>query len=112
MLGAPQGDKGMMPPLMHSATRRTVIALSRAVRPAHRGGIIVEVRNRQVRHGRRREHLSSRPAGGPTNEPDKLQVFGEIPVDKLAPGDYVIRAIVQMEGQPEGKVIRTLRITK
>jgi len=49
-------------------------------------------------------------AGGKsTNEPDKFQLFGELPIDKLAPGDYVVRAIVQLEGQPEGRVLRTFR---
>lgn len=47
--------------------------------------------------------------GGPTNEPDKIQVYGEIPLAKYAPGDYVLRAIVGMEGSPEGKVMRTFR---
>jgi len=48
-------------------------------------------------------------SGGPTNEPDKFQINGEIPIGNLEPGDYVIRAIVQMEGQPEGRVMRTFR---
>ena len=45
----------------------------------------------------------------PTNEPDKFTINAKIPIAKLAPGDYVIRAIAQVEGQPEGKVMRTLR---
>jgi hypothetical protein len=52
-----------------------------------------------------------RPTGSaPTNEPDKLTVFGEIPVADLPPGDYVIRAVVQLKDNPMGKTIRTLRI--
>jgi len=47
--------------------------------------------------------------GGPTNEPDKFQIVGEIPLADLAPGDYVVRVIVQMEGQPEGRVSKTFR---
>ena len=45
----------------------------------------------------------------PTNEPDKFQVYGEIDIKDLKPGDYVIRAVVQLEGQPEGKALRTIR---
>jgi hypothetical protein len=51
-----------------------------------------------------------RPIGMlPTNEPDKFQIFGEIPIAKLAPGDYAISGIVQQEGQAEGRVTRTIR---
>jgi hypothetical protein len=48
-------------------------------------------------------------SGGPTAEPDKFQINGEIPLAKLEPGDYVLRGIVKMEGQPEGRVVRTFR---
>jgi hypothetical protein len=32
-----------------------------------------------------------------------------VPIADLAPGDYVIRALVTEEGQPETKITRTLR---
>jgi hypothetical protein len=47
-----------------------------------------------------------------TQEPDKLQVLGEIPIADLPPGDYVIRAIVQQEGEARGVSIRTFRKIK
>ena len=51
-----------------------------------------------------------RPSGiTPTNEPDKFQIVGRIPIAELAPGDYVLRGVAQIEGQPEGKVLRTFR---
>ena len=49
------------------------------------------------------------PGGQQTNEPDKVIINGKIPIAKLAPGDYVVRVIVQAEGAPEGKVFRTFR---
>lgn len=49
------------------------------------------------------------PSAASQLQPDKFAIFGEIPIDKLAPGDYVIRAVAQLEGQPEGKVLRTFR---
>lgn len=50
------------------------------------------------------------PAGlDPTSEPGRYQVMTTIPVGGLPPGDYVIRAIIGVEGQPAGRVIRTLR---
>ena len=47
--------------------------------------------------------------GGATNEPDKISIFGEIPIAKLEPGDYVIRVIVQMQGAPEVVTMRSFR---
>ena len=52
---------------------------------------------------------TTQPGGRQTGEPDKFILTGEIPIASLKPGDYVVRAIVQLEGQPEGKVIRTFR---
>jgi hypothetical protein len=34
---------------------------------------------------------------------------GAIPIAMLKPGDYVIRAVVRADGQPEGRVVGTLR---
>jgi len=54
--------------------------------------------------------VSADPGGRGTSEPDRFILTAEIPMDKLTPGDYVVRAIVKMEGQPEGRVFRPLRI--
>lgn len=51
-----------------------------------------------------------RPTGMmPSNEPDKFSIFGEVNISKLPPGDYLITAIVQQEGSPEGRVTRSFR---
>jgi hypothetical protein len=34
---------------------------------------------------------------------------GAIPIGALPPGDYVVRAVIGVEGQPAGRVVRTLR---
>ncbi len=44
-----------------------------------------------------------------TNEPDRFIVTAAIPVGALPPGDYAIRAIVAAQGQPGGRVVRTIR---
>ena len=49
------------------------------------------------------------PGGRQTSETDKFILTGELPIAALAPGDYVVRAFVGMDGQPEGKVIKTFR---
>ena len=55
--------------------------------------------------------LAYRPTGmlPDGREPDKFSIFGEIPIAKLPPGDYIIHAIVQEKGQPEGRVTRSFR---
>ena len=40
---------------------------------------------------------------------DRRLVIGAVPIAALAPGDYVIRAIVSVDGRPVGRVYRTLR---
>jgi len=54
--------------------------------------------------------VSADPGGRGTSEPDRFILTAEIPTDKLTPGDYVVRAIVKMEGQPEGRVFRAMRV--
>ena len=49
------------------------------------------------------------PGASGTAEPDKFTLSAKLPIADLAPGDYVIRAFLNEEGQPEGKVMRTLR---
>jgi hypothetical protein len=44
-----------------------------------------------------------------TSEPDKFIVTAALPVGALPPGDYAVRAIVQAQGHPGGRVVRTLR---
>lgn len=47
--------------------------------------------------------------GSTTAEKDRFILTGVIPIAALAPGDYFVRAVVGVEGQPEGRVSRTLR---
>jgi hypothetical protein len=49
------------------------------------------------------------PGGSGTSEPDRFILTAEIPIAALAPGDYVVRAIISMGDQPEGKVLKTFR---
>ena len=49
------------------------------------------------------------PGGQKTSEADKFILTSPIAIGDLKPGDYVVRAIVGMQGQPEGKVVATFR---
>jgi hypothetical protein len=52
---------------------------------------------------------TTKPGGQQTSEPDRFILQAKLPIAKLAPGDYVVRAIVNAAGQPPAKVYRTLR---
>ena len=45
-------------------------------------------------------------------QPDRFTVLTPFKIDALAPGDYVVRATFSVEGEPEGKIYRTLRKVK
>jgi len=45
-----------------------------------------------------------------TSEPDRFLLAASVPLGDLKPGDYLVRAVVGVQGQ-EGKVTRTLRKT-
>jgi hypothetical protein len=40
---------------------------------------------------------------------ERRMAVGAVPIASLPPGDYVIRAIVSVDGRPVGRVLRTLR---
>jgi hypothetical protein len=40
---------------------------------------------------------------------DRRIVIGALPIAALAPGDYVVRAIVSVDSRPVGRITRTLR---
>jgi VWFA-related protein len=44
-----------------------------------------------------------------SSEPDMYRVVANINLGPLAAGDYVVRAIVGLDGQPAGRIVRTLR---
>jgi VWFA-related protein len=44
-----------------------------------------------------------------SSDADRRVATGELPLAALAPGDYVVRAIVSVNGAPVGRVSRTLR---
>ena len=47
-----------------------------------------------------------------SSEQDKFLLSAKLPISSLKPGDYTVRAIVAVEGQPEAVVTRTLRKVK
>ena len=106
LIGAPQGDTGLRPQLTFKDEPEIRVFFEMYGQLT--AGITAKFELAKSDTGAAVETFQ--PAGGgPGGEPDKYAVFGKIPIDKLAPGDYVVRVIVQMEGQPEGKVMKTFR---
>jgi len=52
---------------------------------------------------------TSRLAIESTSDPGRFQASAAVPIGALPPGDYVVRAIVGIDGQPMGRVTRVLR---
>ena len=44
-----------------------------------------------------------------TSVPNQFKAMGAVPVGSLKPGDWIVRAVVQVEGMPPGQVVRTIR---
>ena len=49
------------------------------------------------------------PADPAGPSPERRMIVGAVPIAALPPGDYVVRAIVSVDGRPVGRVLRTLR---
>ena len=47
----------------------------------------------------------------PTGDPSRSVATAVLPIQDLAPGDYVVRATITVAGHPSGRVLRTLRKT-
>jgi hypothetical protein len=56
--------------------------------------------------------LQVAPAGSGTKDPDRFIVSATLPLESLAPGDYVVRAIVGTPESGQGRLTRTLRKAK
>jgi hypothetical protein len=55
--------------------------------------------------------LTLRGSFDPTKVEGRFMVTAKIPLANLAPGSYVVRAIVAAPGHPAARAIRTLRKT-
>jgi hypothetical protein len=50
-------------------------------------------------------------AAAASSEPDRFTLTATLPLESLKPGDYIVRATIGVQGQPEGRIVRTLRKT-
>jgi VWFA-related protein len=105
LLGAPRGESGFAPALQFRDEKEAIAYFELYGAPT--GQLSAKLELAATVDG---PPLAQAPLGAaPTSEPDRFQLNGRIPIASLAPGDYVVRAIVQVAGQPEGRIVRTLR---
>lgn len=114
MVGAPNGAGAMVPrvPVFTTEEKAMVMfELYAALGPETKAKLGFELASSDTGDKLNGEKVREiQPSGvNPTNEPDKFAVFGEISLKDLPPGDYVIRGLFQVEGQPAGRTIRTIR---
>jgi hypothetical protein len=53
--------------------------------------------------------VTTRLAIEPTSDPTRFSASAAVPIAGLPPGDYFVRALVGIDGQPMGRVTRVLR---
>ena len=71
------------------------------------GAVTVELDVVQTADGPQLATAQTTVAPGDTD--DMRRAFGGFSIASLAPGDYLMRAVVSLDGKPVGKVVRTLR---
>jgi VWFA-related protein len=98
------GQKGPVPALQFGNEAEALAMLELYGRPAGPLTAYVEVTN-----GGEGEPLVAVPLQpSATSEPDKFILSAKLALGSLKPGDYLVRAVVGVQGQ-EGKITRTLR---
>jgi hypothetical protein len=45
-------------------------------------------------------------------DPDRRVVTGDLAIATVAPGDYILRAVVKLDGRAIGQAVRTIRIVR
>jgi hypothetical protein len=111
LLGAPD-DKGALKPRLLFSDEEKILVLFEMYGPAAGANLKIGFELAASDDGPPTQTF--RPAGVvQANEPDKFQIYGEIPIAKLEPGDYVLRGLVAIAGADgkvtEGRVLRTFR---
>jgi hypothetical protein len=96
------GQSGLSPVMQFSTEAEAIVIVELYGRPA--GGLRMYV---EVIGSPEPIQMPLSPAA--TNEQDKFLLSAKLPIGALKPGDYTVRAVVAVEGQPEGVLTTTLR---
>ena len=97
---------GAFTPKLVFGTDQAAVAYSEIYGPASPGSISVRLELAASPDGRALVTAVPRVVN---QGKDRRIVIGALPIAALAPGDYVVRAIVSVDSRPVGRVMRTLR---
>jgi hypothetical protein len=85
-----------------------IIYLELYGRVARRGAVSVTMEIGETLDGPPLGTVAARVSQSQT-DPDRHVVMAGIPIGGLLPGDFIIRAVISVDGKPVGRVLRTLR---
>jgi hypothetical protein len=105
VLGVSRG--GSFQPKMHFEADPTAMGYFEIYGPAPAGTLTVALELAGSEDGRALVRVPASVNPGRTE--NFRTATGVVPIGALAPGDYVVRAIVSLDGRPLGRVYRTLR---
>jgi len=105
MLGVTEGSSSVIQPRLQFSKEDSATAYVELYGAGDVAGAIFEV----GRAANDKAFLTVRGTFAALNVDGKFGITAKIPLGALAPGEYVVRAIVGTVGQPAGRVIRTLK---
>jgi hypothetical protein len=96
------GETGARPALQFASEQEAIAIVELYGRPTGPLKMYVEILGPA-------EPIQVALAPAQTGEQDKFLLTAKLPINDLKPGDYKVRAVVGVEGQPDGQLARTLR---
>jgi hypothetical protein len=105
MIGLSRG--GGLSPRLQFGTEPVALAYLEIYGPANGAAVSIVLELATTPNGPAK--LSIPGAVAETRHSERRLATAAIPIGGLPPGDYVVRAVVTMEGQPSGRVVRTIR---
>jgi hypothetical protein len=99
-------EGGFTPKMVFGTDQAAVAYFEIYGRPPRADSVSVRI---EIAAGSDERALTSASARIVTQENDRRIALGALPIAALSPGEYVVRAIVSVDGRPVGRVTRTLR---
>ncbi len=108
VMGAPDGKGGCTPKMQYSTEPAVCVVVEMYGAPTAPMTAKLEVVGADGA-----VLVSENMGGSQTPQPDRFNLsVVTMPIEKLAPGDYTLRAVIGMQGAGEATIARTLRKTK
>lgn len=110
VLGTQQQGTGFVPRLEFSSADAVAIGLLEIYGVPKGGTVTVDLEVAPSLNGT--PLANAQTTVSPGNVEDMRIAFGGFSIASLAPGDYQMRAVINLDGKPVGRVVRTLRKTQ